>query len=50
MNGLTPERHADLDALAARVNAINEGTLHLLPDYGRMSRECLDVWRCTCRY
>ena len=38
------------DALAARVSAINEGTLHLLPDYGRMSRECLDVWRCTCRY
>ena len=50
MNGLTPERHADLDALAARINALNEGTLHLLPDYGRMSRECLDVWRRTCRY
>lgn len=32
MNGLTPERRADLDALAARVDAINEGTLQLLQD------------------
>ncbi|WP_273703308.1 LPD38 domain-containing protein [Candidatus Accumulibacter vicinus] len=50
MNGLTPERRANLDALAARVDALNEGTLQLLQSYGLMSRESLDTWRKTYQY
>ena len=50
MNGLTPERRAAMDTLAARVDAINEGTLQHLQHYGLMSRESLDTWRKTYRY
>jgi LmbE family N-acetylglucosaminyl deacetylase len=50
MDGLTPERRADLEALANRVDAINEGTLQLLQNYGLMSRESLDTWRRTYRH
>ena len=50
MNGLTPERRAAMDTLAARVDAINDGTLQHLQNYGLMSRESLDAWRKTYRY
>ena len=50
MAALTPERRADLDALAARVDAINAGTLKLLDTYGLMSKESLKEWRDKYRY
>lgn len=50
MAGLTPPRRADLDALAARVDAINAGTLQLLRDYGLMSESSLDAWRRTYQF
>ena len=50
MAGLSPERRAALDALAARVDAINAGTLRLLEGYGLMSRASLDEWRRTYQY
>ncbi len=45
--GLTPKRRAELDALAVRVDAINEGTLQLLDDYGLMPKAALTAWRNT---
>jgi DNA-binding transcriptional MerR regulator len=50
MSSLSPERRATLDALASRVDAINEGTLQTLEDYGLMSKEALREWRKTYRY
>ncbi len=45
MDGLSPEKRAALDSLAARVDAINEHTLDLLGGYGLMSKESLTEWR-----
>lgn len=45
MAELTPEQREAMQALAARVDAINAGTLKALQDYGLMSREALDAWR-----
>ncbi len=45
MNGLAPARLADLDSLAAKVDAINAGTLDLLDGYGLMSKDALTEWR-----
>jgi hypothetical protein len=50
MAGLSPQRRADLDALAARVDDINSGTLQLLDDYGLMSGASLDAWRRTYQF
>jgi hypothetical protein len=47
---LTPPRLADMDALAARVDAINARTLELLEHYGLMERSVLDAWRRAYRY
>jgi hypothetical protein len=50
MAGLSPQRRADLDALATRVDDINAGTLQLLDDYGLMSGASLDAWRRTYQF
>ncbi len=50
MAGLSPQRRADLDALAARVDDIKAGTLQLLEDYGLMSEASLDAWRRTYQF
>mgnify|MGYP000945787674 FL=1 len=50
MAGLSPQRRADLDALAARMDDINAGTLQLLEDYGLMSKESLETWRRTYQF
>ena len=47
MAKLSPARRAALDALAARVDAINEGTVQLLDDYGLMSKDALRAWKAT---
>jgi hypothetical protein len=47
---LTPPRLADMDALAARVDAVNARTLELLEHYGLMERSVLDAWRRAYRY
>jgi len=47
MSGLSSEKRAKLDALAARVDAINAGTIQLLDDYGLMSKDALRAWKTT---
>jgi hypothetical protein len=50
MAGLSPQRRADLDALATRVDDINASTLQHLDDYGLMSKESLNAWRRTYQF
>ena len=45
MTGLSPRERADLDALAARVDAMNAATMSTLERYGLMDRPSLDAWR-----
>jgi len=45
MAALSPEQRTTLDDLAARVDAINAGTLKTLEDYGLMDRATLNAWR-----
>lgn len=45
MTALSPEQRITLDDLAARVDAINAGTLKTLEDYGLMDRPTLNAWR-----
>jgi len=47
MAALPPADRAKMDALAARVDAINAKTLDQLERYGLMSRADLDAWRQT---
>lgn len=47
---MPPETRQSMEALAARVDAINEGTLKALQDYGLMSRDTLDAWRAQYRH
>jgi hypothetical protein len=47
MAALSPADRAKMDALAARVDAINAKTLDQLERYGLMSRADLDAWRQT---
>lgn len=50
LNGLAPAQRVHLDALAARVDAINAKTLDTLEKYGLMDRASLDAWRKTYQY
>ncbi|MDR2113560.1 MAG: hypothetical protein LBQ62_10790, partial [Candidatus Accumulibacter sp.] len=50
MDGLTSEKRARLEKLAAMVDAIQEKTLVTLESYGLMSRQELDEWRATYKY
>ncbi len=50
MAGLTPAQRADMDALAARVDAINAKTLETLEQYGLVPRATLDTWRAAYRH
>lgn len=45
LNGLSPKKRADLDALASRVDAINRKTVDTLEHYGLMDKATLDAWR-----
>jgi hypothetical protein len=47
MASMTPEQRADMNALAAKVDAINEGTLQALERYGLMDKAALNTWRNT---
>lgn len=50
MSSLSPAKRAKLDALAARVDAINAGTIKLLDDYGLMSKDALRAWKATYKH
>lgn len=45
MASLTPAKLKDMQALAARVDAINAKTMDALADYGLMDQESLGEWR-----
>lgn len=47
---LTPAQRSNMDALAAKVDAINEGTLQTLERYGLMDKTALNTWRNTYKY
>lgn len=47
MDGLQPGQRVHLDALAARVDAINAKTLDTLEKYGLMDKASMDAWRNT---
>jgi hypothetical protein len=47
MDGLQPGQRVHLDALAARVDAINAKTLDTLEKYGLMDKASMDAWRTT---
>lgn len=47
MASLTARQREDLQAVAARVDAMQERTLSALQEYGLMTREALDAWRAT---
>ena len=47
MASYTPERRTQMDALAARVDRINAGTMKTLEDYGLMDKVTLDAWSKT---
>ncbi len=47
MAALSPQQRADLDALAAQVDAINAKTLTALKDYGLMDAQTLELWTKT---
>jgi hypothetical protein len=50
IDSLTPERLADMNALAAKADAIKEGTLQTLERYGLMDKAALNAWRNTYKY
>jgi hypothetical protein len=50
MASLTPAQRADMNALAAKVDAINEGTLQTLERYGLMDKAALNTWRNTYKH
>ena len=50
MARLSPAQRADMDALAARVDAINAKTLETLEQYGLVPRAMLDTWRAAYRH
>jgi len=45
IDGLPPVRREAMERLAARVDAINAGTLRMLETYGLMSTSAVDAWR-----
>jgi hypothetical protein len=47
MDGLQPGQRVHLDALAAKVDAINAKTLDTLEKYGLMDKASMDAWRNT---
>lgn len=47
MDGLAPGQRQHMDALAAKVDAINAKTLDTLEKYGLMDRAAMDAWRNT---
>lgn len=47
MDGLAPGKRQHMEALAAKVDAINAKTLDTLEKYGLMDRAALDAWRNT---
>lgn len=47
MASLTPRQREGLQAVAERVDAMQERTLQALQEYGLMTREALDAWRAT---
>jgi hypothetical protein len=50
LGGLSPQQRAVLDALAARVDAINAKTLDTLESYGLIDKGTLDAWRAAYRF
>lgn len=50
LSGLNPREQADMEALAARVDAINTRTMDTLERYGLMDRTALDAWRNTYKF
>ncbi len=50
MDGLSPAKRAHLEALAARVDAINTRTLDVLERYGLMEKSELERWRATYQF
>ena len=50
MASLTPAQRADMNALAAKVDAINEGTLQTLERYGLMDKAAMNAWRKTYKH
>ena len=50
MSGMAPERLQAMEALAARVDAINARTVDQLQRYGLMDKETLDAWRSTYKF
>lgn len=50
MDSLSPGERQHLDALAERVDAINNKTLDTLVRYGLMDRESIESWRKTYQY
>ena len=50
MASLTPAQRSNMDALAAKVDAINEGTLQTLERYGLMDKTALNTWRNTYKH
>lgn len=50
LNNYPAAQRAKLDALAAKVDAINNQTLQELQDYGLMKKDVLDAWRATYKH